>query len=415
MRTTSSRREVIINVAELISGTALSRFFSALTIIIIARQLGPEVFGQYAASLSLTRLVAVLFSLGLDGWLLRNGGLQRQRLGAMSIACLSIKAGLGIIWLVGVALVAPHLNQEVFPASLIYLSALSTWLDELVKTVWSTFKAALRNRATFWLMTLSQSSLLLVTLGLVALGVQEASGYLTSRVITSVVSSGMASVLMLRVFEVRIHRSDLRQALFGTLPFGASVALATIYGQADVTIVANWLGKQAAGFYSPAVSITTTLFLVPAAMYEVVLPVLSRSHRDGSTSIRHESLRFVAWAVLLGVILGGGLALIAPSLVRVIYGGDFGDSGDVLRVLSGVLAFKCVSFALAAILAAVGWQGRRVIVQVVSAFVNIALNLLIVQIWGIIGVAKVYVLSEAVLAMGYMVLVAYWQRKERLV
>lgn len=409
-----STRRILANVGTLLSGTAVARVFSALTAIIIARQLGPGVFGQYAASLSLTRLTAVLFSLGLDGWLLRNGGRDTRRLGAIGTACLSLKVSLGVIWLLGIMLAAPHLDQDAFPASLICLGALSIWLEELANTVWTTFKSVLKNNVTLRLMVGSQALLLLITSVLAMTGMKEAHGYLVGRAAVSAVNSAVALIIMARVFGMRLKFTDVRRALKETLPFGASIALATIYGQADVAIVARWLGKTAAGLYSPAISLTTAFFLIPAAIYGVMLPVLSQRYLESHELVRRTSTRLVAWTAALGGALGGGMALIARPLVHFLYGSEFATSSDVLVMLSGVLALKCLSFSLAAIVVAVGWQNRRVVVQALSATVNIALNVLIVQTLGIMGVAKVYVLSEAILVFGYMMLVVWWRHKSKI-
>jgi O-antigen/teichoic acid export membrane protein len=65
---------------------------------------------------------------------------------------------------------------------------------------------------------------------------------------------------------------------------------------------------------------------------------------------------------------------------------------------------KAGSYTLASALIALGWQKRRVIAQLVSALLNIGINLVIINKYGIIGVAWVYVLSETVLLFGYFLL-----------
>jgi O-antigen/teichoic acid export membrane protein len=355
----------------------------------------------------------MIFSLGLDGWLLRNGGRDREHLGAIGTACLVIKVSLGATWFLGVMLVTPYLNPDAFPPVLVYLSALSIWLNEIASTAWSIFKAALRNDITLGLMIGSQALLLLITLALAAANIGGAKVYLAGRVLTFAISSGISVVWIARIFGIHFERANVRRALGGTLPFAASVVLATIYGQADVTIIAHWLGRAAAGLYSPAISLITTLSLLPAAIYGVMLPVLSRSHAESLKSAQRISFRLITWAMMLSGVLGGVIALIAHPLVQLVYGREFALSGDVLTVLSGVLAFRCVIFPLAAILAAVGWQSLRVAVQAIFAVLNISLNILIVQRWGILGVAKLHVLTDAALMIGYLILVVWWYQKNR--
>ena len=58
----------------------------------------------------------------------------------------------------------------------------------------------------------------------------------------------------------------------------------------------------------------------------------------------------------------------------------------------------------ATVLVAVGWQQRRLVPQMLSAFANIGLNIWAIPRWGIEGAAHVYVASEVVLFIGY----AFW-------
>ena len=58
-------------------------------------------------------------------------------------------------------------------------------------------------------------------------------------------------------------------------PYAASDFLAWLYMRQDILIVALMLGDYSAGIYSPAVGIVNALFLVPATIHVVIVPVLS--------------------------------------------------------------------------------------------------------------------------------------------
>ena len=98
--------------------------------------------------------------------------------------------------------------------------------------------------------------------------------------------------------------------------------------------------------------------------------------------------------------------------MNLLYGAPYQGSGAVLAVLSGVLVLRCPSTALAAALVAVGWQTWRVGAQAVAAILNVVLNLLIVHQFGVMGVAKVYVFTEAILFLGLLSLFILWIRKK---
>ncbi len=76
---TVTRRQIIGSIGALVSGMAVARVMAAVIIILIARRIGPGAFGQYAASFAVAKLTSVLFTLGVDVWLLRNGNRAGDR------------------------------------------------------------------------------------------------------------------------------------------------------------------------------------------------------------------------------------------------------------------------------------------------------------------------------------------------
>jgi len=182
-----------------------------------------------------------------------------------------------------------------------------------------------------------------------------------------------------------------------------------VYMRADVTIVAISLDEQSTGLYSSASSLVNALFFIPATIYSVAVPALVRvldgEGREGLAQML--LLTFSAFA-LVGCALWGGIWLSAPRLLLFLLGEDFAASGPILAVLSPILLLKSLSFALAALLVAGGWQYHRTVAQAFSALTNAGLNILIVRRYGVLGVAWVYVLSEMVLLLGYAILGWRW-------
>ncbi len=404
------RRKTLVNIGALFSGTAVARVLSAVGLMLIARQLGPGAFGQFAATLSLSKLTSVLFSWGLDTWLLRNGrNNEEYSLSHLSSACLELKVRLGALWFVSIVIVSFFLNRDVFPQILLILSAFSIWFDELSNTVWSAFKTALRNDITVWLMIGSQGLFFLITLLFIVTDLKNVQTYMAGRLAASILSSGVAVFFMARLLGVQFRFLPRKVILQDTIPFGMSQGLAVIYERADVIIIGYFLGKTAVGFYAPAVSLMTTLFMIPRSIYEVMLPITSEMYVKNPKAIVQHAYNIVLVSAGLGIVMGVGMAIIARPLVWLLYGSAYAISGDILTILSPILVIKSVSFALAVVLTAVGWQNRRVIVQLIAAMVNIGLNIYIVQSYELIGVAYVYILTESILAIGYMFYLLLWQ------
>lgn len=405
-----TRHRILSNITALLSGSVVSQGINALTLLLIARQLGPAGYGQYTACFALAGFAAILINLGADIWLLREGGRQAVPLGESVGSVLAVKVVAGIAWLGLMLVVAPLLRQDTFPAGLLQLSALSVLLDSLFATALTAFKASLRNYVTSLLESGSDAVWLMATLLLIGLGVRRVEIYAQVRIIVLFVSLLVAILIIWRIVGVRGTFRTVGRLLREAPPFAASEFLSWISLRMDVLIIAFALGEQAAGLYAPAVGVVNALFLIPAAVHGVMVPVLSHLVVTNTAQAEASAKRMVV--LLLATGLGLSLTLLggAPLLVSFLRE-SFSNSLNVLRILSVILLFKSSSFAMAAILVAIGRQPQRTLVQAVAAIANIGLNLWIVYRLGIEGVAWVYVLTELLTVLGYTWLVQRYRPK----
>lgn len=411
-----ARNQLVRKLSAQLSATVLERLLQAVALILIARQVGPTAFGPYAAALALTKMLSVGFGLGLDNWLLRNGFRQGDPaiLAQHATNCLTIRAGLGLVWLALLALIAPWLDPAVYPLTLLLLCALIVWAEELANVVWSAFKAALQNQLLLRVMTVAQAAFVLAVLGLMLLGVQSIWAFAGVQLLITTLHALVAIWLQIRRFGWQWQPRTLRPILRESVPFALSTGLAMIYGRADIALVGLWLGERAVGLYSPAVSLANALALIPTAVYYVMLPVLSRAVLESPRYAARITRRLVVASTGLGLLVAAGLAIMAPLLVGFMYGAAFATTGQLLVILSGVLAARFVSMALATTLVAVGQQTARVIVQTGIAVLNIGLNVWAIRQWGLTGAAAVYVITEWLLALAYLGLVWSWYRTAHL-
>ncbi len=402
------RRQLALSIGALLSGTALARVLSAVGLLLMARLVGREQFGQYAACWSLARLSAVVFSLGFESWLLHQRSSERELLARRTSAALLVEGALGLAWLAGLVALSTVLPASVFPLPVLMLVAVVVWTEQLATVVWSAFKAALQNRITFLLLTLYQLLLFGVTAGLVLAGVEALQPYLLLRAAASVVAVTLTLAVLVWQLGLPFVPEQLWAFTRASLPFALSMLLTLLYERADVVIIGFWLGEEQAGLYAPAVTLMSSLFLIPAALFGVLVPLWSRLYATRGRAIWSSARTFLLGSSGLGLLMAGGVALLAHPLIRLVYGDEFRAAGDVLVVLSAILFLRCLTFVAASLIVAVGRQQQRVVVQAMAAALNVGLNLALVQRVGIVGVAGVYVLSEAVLMLGYLLLIRRW-------
>ncbi len=404
-------RKILVNIGTLLSGSVIARGLSAATIVLTARWLGPDPFGQYAASLALARILAVLFGLGLEGWLLQSGAQDTKLLGSKASAGLVIQSVLGVVWLIILLLLSPLLNQDTFPRAIFIPCAAAVYFETLLLTAANGFKAALRNSYTFGLLISTQGLLLLLTIILIIYRAQDVELFVIVRVLVSLIGAVVAILLLLHRYGFALRRLTLIQTMRETPAFGASAGLSSLIQQADIIIVAQFLGKTSVGLYAPAVTVATTINLAPNAIFNVMVPVISQANVRSRQLAKTISKRLLAVMCALGLGAGLLLLVLAKSLILILYGPEFAITGSILMILGGVLFFRFITFGAGAVLVGIGWQSRRVIIQTIVVIFNISLNILIIQEWGLRGVAAVFVVSEALLTTGYLLYIRAWMRK----
>jgi O-antigen/teichoic acid export membrane protein len=276
--------------------------------------------------------------------------------------------------------------------------------------VLSGYKAMLRNQRSALLSTLTWLAILAATLYLAAFS-KSAIAFAETRAILLLAAFVLGLAWLYREVRFTFQRSGIPALLREALPFMLSDGLVAIYTSADIVIISMLLGREMAGLYGPVSTLTAAAFIVPQSIFVVALPVISALMQGPQARLKS----FVRKTWLLFTLVGGalwlGLALFAQPVVALLLGPGYAASSEVLRILSMILFFKSGSFAMVSLLIAADRQKYRLVVQAVVAAFNVILNLLVVLRFGIHGVAWVYVLSEALLLVGYLVGVRAWQKQ----
>lgn len=395
--------------AIILAGLVTAQGLSALALILVARRIPPTEFGQYLASYSLVSLTVVLPAFGLDAWLLAQGSTHPSAFQTLWRSALQIRLRLLIVWWLGILGLAWVLPSHTFPPVLLILSALGVAAESLTGLAY----AALRNlRWNRWVAFFQVAGAVVLFSGALILPLKEGqiSWFASFRAMVSAVLAfsviGWMTRRLDRNSEVLQFTSVLRAARAFML---ADVAVA-IYLRADLTIVSSILGSDGASIYGPALNLINMCFLVPSALYFLVVPTLARARYQSIVMFDRLGKIQLIGQLVSGLLLTIIVFVSAGPIVHIVYGSNYMPSAAVLRLLTPVLTFKSLNFGLGALLTTAGLQGRRTTAQVVVAALNGCGNVVAVWIWGVMGAAVVYILSEALLLMSYSLIFLKWRR-----
>lgn len=373
---------------------------TALAVLLTARQLGSTTYGQYASSMLFATFCSLLFNLGLDLWLLREGGLKPGQIGQSAGSVLAIKTTLGLFWLVAMYFLAPLVQSRTLVIELVRLGAINIWLYSLFMTALTSFKAVLQNRINASIEAVSSAARLIGTVFFVWAGVSQVTNYVYLQ--TLVYSIGL--ILTLTIVRTRLglypQQQTIRTALKQCPPYAASETLAWSFARMDALLVAFLLTAQDVSIYSLAEGILAMSFLVPNAVMFVTIPALSRLFDHEPEQAWQLSKRSLGLLFITGLLLFLGMYIAAPILVWLL-GPSYQQIVAVLRGMSVIIWLHSITAGFSAILVAKDQQRSRAIVQAIAISFNLLVNVWVAPRAGLMGVTGVFIATEIILLVGY--------------
>ena len=199
-------------------------------------------------------------------------------------------------------------------------------------------------------------------------------------------SLALFSLFSLRFKRIRLPRFNYNQfvALIrrGLPLIFASFCMVLIL-KSDVVMIEWFLGPTKVGLYVPAVTSITALYFIPQVMANTFIPRLV----DNSFDTNLEISRYFRLSWLVGLILLFFNIALLPSLINIIYGDQYLESLRVIIYLAPAGLAYVLQMALTTYLNSRGFVNIIFKGNLISALLNIILNLFLIPAFGIYGAA----------------------------
>jgi O-antigen/teichoic acid export membrane protein len=362
--------------------------FAMLAGIVVARALGPSARGELAVLTSLGALTILLGSLGIhlsgvyflgrfpdESDTIVSNNLLAGVVGGLFAALALLGAGLaferGLLHQVDIGLFVT------FAACVPFL-----YFNQFGRTL----LLGLGRVGGFNLPDLlGGGSLLLGTVAAIAVFGKHLEPLVILRVVVEVAIAVMIVVLLRRAssFHFTPSRALLRRQLaYGLRNYTGSLFWLCLL-QADIVLCNHFLGNEQTGIYSVAVSLGLPITILAAAIGTLVFQrVSAEGHRATRVAQTNRTTRILVVLLIPSV---GGMAVLAPVLVPLIYGSKF-DAGAtaLILLLPGFVAFS-LEVVMMNFLAGEGTPPVVIWAPAVGLVINIVANLFVIPRWGING------------------------------
>lgn len=364
------------------------------TSLLYARVMGPHDFGLYAYVTAWTALLTIPVALGLQSYLVREGA---SHLGAQHTLrrwadSRVFVAGLLSACLLLIAAAVPAAGQ----ARLLFVIASPIPLLAALAQVRQGLLCSLKLVATSqWPLAFGPLIMLLTMLGLWL----WRGGFVAWE---AMVAALAAACIILIIGQIQLKLATRYKPatprppvkLRAALPFMMLGALSLVHDRADIVLLGTLRGPHDTGIYAIVARGAATVAFLAAVVDMIVAPRYATMHRNGDRVTMQRLLTAAARRVFIVSLPLAILFLVAARpLLEFLYGHPYGDGATALRILT--IGYLSVLFtgSTASLANMTGHEHLTLYSVITSVVVNIALNLVLIPVYGMNGSAAATAIS----------------------
>lgn len=179
-----------------------------------------------------------------------------------------------------------------------------------------------------------------------------------------------------------------------------------IYSMVDITMLNIMSGDSNVAIYSYGMKIYKILIQIVNTFTMVLVPRISLYYSEGKTeefnALITKTLKII---LLIAIPMIVGIFFVSDYLIVAIYGEQYLQSAQVLKILSLILTISPVGYLLGSrMLLVTGHENKMIIAVASGAITNVIGNLILIHFYNEIGAAIASVIGEIVVMVIYLIL-----------
>lgn len=404
MQSTGGR--IVKNIRVMLVGQLITWAITFIWIVYLPRYLGATDMGRLAIALAIWAVMSSLINTGTATHLTKEvaraperaeellGTVLIQRMIFILVSCLFVAAYVGFM----------QYSRET--VVLIWIAAFTMPATHTILTLGAIFQGREVMQYIPLIDIFSKGLTLIISLTFMymGLGVNEIA---SASIVSLTLAAGIQFAILRRYMSIRLTWNTALSfdLVRRSWPYCVSSLVLIIYGEIDKLIMPVMVNERTVGWYSIAASLAMTLVFIPNILSTAIFPALSRgASQEGESAARILRKSFDI-ALITGIPIGFGLAIVASPLVDVIYQSKFPESGPVLSVMSIMLIFTYISTVLGRFLVASGRTNEWTLAMVACIALAFPLNFVLIpwteQVYanGAIGGALRLLFTEFLMAI----------------
>ena len=389
-------RKYFANTSWLLGERVFRMTISLFVGIYVARYLGPERFGLLSYALSFVWLFSSLASLGLNDILVRELVNQPENSQNLIATALWLKVcGFGLMGLT-ITVVLIFKSEDQLTLLLISIIILG-FLFQATNVVEFYFQAKVQSK---FIVRAQVVQLLITSIFKIYLVWSKAN--LLWFALALMLDQALIAILFLYLYKWKVKKfpflyfnwEKTKLLIRDGWPLIFTGMVVLVYMKIDQVMLKEMLNTKAVGVYAAAVRLCETLYFIPTALMASLFPAVVYARKKSEKMYEQRIQKLYDLMVWGSVIIAIPTTLVSNWIILLLYGSDFQEAADVLRIYIWALVFVSLGVASSKWLVAENLQHYSFYITTLGAIVNVGCNLWLIPIHGIKGAAIATLLAQ---------------------
>ena len=390
-------KKIALNTLLLTLSSLVNVAISIVTTSIIARNIGPELYGRYTFGLTFVMMFSVLANFGLESLYIREAARDRENL-VLICDIFHLKIILAISTIVSIIVAAHVLNYPQAIITVLYILCAGLFFQILSESLLSVYRTVEQMHVTALFSMLFRVFGAVVVITSVYSGIGFYGIVSAFSIANALVFAGVLGLFLkqFNLLGIRFRPSKWGAFFRQGMPFYLSALLTTFYAKINIIILSKFVSDREIGYYMAALTLVENLYFIPNAFVTSAFPAFSRLYGTSAEALRTAYIKVTKYLIILTAAVAMGTILVSEKIVLLIYGSEFGPTVPVLNILIFLWVLAFFSNVQSSLLFSIQKEQVQVRIMAVAVLVNAVLNYFFIRSYGYMGAAVASVLTEGI-------------------
>lgn len=389
-------RKIFSNTVFMITASLINLGISIITTAMIARALGPELYGKYTFGLTFIFFFSVLANFGIETLFVRESAREKENISRMIMDIMHLKCILAFLTIVVVVVSANLLNYPKSTIHVIYIFSIGLFFQILYMTLMSVYRSLEKMLVVAIFSVIFRVITALMIVGAIYLDIGMMGIVWTFTIGNALVFLGSYVYFYndIGILHFRLNPRNWVLLISRGFPFYASALLTMVYTRINVLLLSKMEGELEIGYYMAAATLVETLYFIPDAVGISLFPAFSRIYGHSIEALKKTYAKMMKYILLITTAVCVGCFLVGGKILLLIYGDAFHRSVPILTILIIYWALMFFNNIMSNLLFSINKEKVQVKIMGFACVLNILLNIILIREYGFIGSAYAIAITE---------------------